>query len=377
MSEDLRRFVRDEPVSVYREGLSRRLVRTAARRPSLTFGILSLCGLLASATIVGGVIHDAQKTKRETRRLELTRRVIVAASSRAHAVDVELSELAADVHAVGAATVELLDRNATDFDRVERPLPTLQPFEASGWAPVSFEASVVTWPGKVPNTPLPPNAARLVHLERWLRACVVNSLPAADRSGSVPQQNAALTAGRSNLLRCFVGLEDGSFTQFPAREVTADPRKRPWYSMGKSDPELHWTRPVVDATKRTVRISALLGLEADGNFLGVAGCDLRVTSLAQRLQLDLEGFRQAYLVTEDGRVAVSEKLEATMLASVKDPDAPLPLPAVDDPELARRIAGSERGGSVISGDRLLVFAKLMSLPWTYVAELDRAHYELD
>jgi len=353
------------------------LVRAAARRPAVAFGLLSLCGFLASAAIVGGLIHDAQKTARQTEQLELTRRVILAATSRAHAIDVELSELAADVHAVGAATIELLERDVSDFDRSDRALPPLVPFEPSGWAPVSFEASVVTWPGKVPRTELPPNAARLVRAERWLRECLVGSLPASDRKGSVPQQNAALTAGRSTLLRCFVGLEDGSFTQFPAREVTADPRKRPWYAMGKRDPELHWTHPVVDATKRTVRISALLGLQTRGNFLGVAGCDLRVTSLAQRLRLDLEGFRQAYLVTEDGKVAVSERLEAAMLATAKDPDEPLTLPAVDDAELARRIRGTERGGSVVSGDRLFVFAKLMSLPWTYVIELDRAHYDLE
>jgi len=377
LSQDLRCFIRDEPVSVYREGLSRRLVRAAARRPGVAFGILSLCGFLASAAIVGGVIHDAHKTARQTEQLELTRRVIVAASGRAHAIDVELSELAADVHAVGAATVELLDRDANEFDRHDRPLPPLTPFEPSGWAPVSFEASVVTWPGKVPQTELPPNAARLQHAERWLRACVVNALPPADRTASVPRQNAALSAGRSTLLRCFVGLEDGSFTQFPAREVTADPRKRPWYAMSKRAPELHWTRPVADATKRTVRISALLGLESRGSFLGVAGCDLGVGSLAKKLRLDLEGFRRAYLVTEDGKVAVSEQLEASMLASVKDQDEPLPLPAVDDPELARRIAASDRGGSVVSGDRLFVFAKLMSVPWTYVIEVDRARYELD
>lgn len=377
LSQDLRSFIRDEPVSVYREGLSRRLVRAAARRPGLAFGLLSLCGFLASAAIVGGVIHDAHKTARQTEQLELTRRVIVAASGRAHAIDVELGELAADVHAVGAATVELLDRDVSDFDRRDRPMPPLQPLEAYGWAPVSFETSVVTWPGKVPQTELPPNAARLQRAERWLRACVVNALPPSDRAASVPRQNAALSAGRSSLLRCFVGLEDGSFTQFPARQVTADPRKRPWYAMSKRAPELHWTRPVADATKRTVRISALLGLQSRGNFLGVAGCDLGVSSLAKRLRLDLEGFRQAYLVTEDGKIAVSERLEAAMLATVKNQDEPLPLPAVDDPGLARRIAGSERGGSVVSGDRLFVFAKLMSLPWTYVIELDRARYELD
>jgi serine/threonine-protein kinase len=374
MADDLRCFIRDEPVSVFREGVGRQLVRAAARRPVLAMAILSLLGFLASAVIIGSVVRDAQRTARAAREMESTRRALVAVSSRAQDIDVALSDLAAGVEAIGAATVELLDRNPADFDRKPRPLPALTPFEPSGGAPVSFEASVVTWPGKSPDAEFPPNASRLTRLDRWLRECVVDSLPSADRHGSTAAQNAALVAGRSDLLRAFVGLEDGTFTQFPAREVTADPRGRPWYQMAKRDPDLHWTRPMVDATKRTVRISAVFGLTANGAFLGVAGCDLRVSSLAKKLPLDLPGFQRAYLVTEDGKIGVSATLEASVLKTVKNPDDELELPGVDDPALAAKIAGPERGGYVESGDRLLVFSKLNSPPWTYVAELEKARY---
>ena len=374
MTDDLRRFIRDEPVSVYQEGLARRLVRAAGRRPGLAFAIFSALGFLTSAGIVLAVVRDARQTERQARELEDTRRVLIAVSGRAHTIDVELSDLAAGVEAVGAATVELLERNAQEFDHRPRPLPPLSPFEPSGGAPVSFETSVVIWPGKTPNAELPANAARLTHAERWLREAVVDSLPSADRMGSVASQNAALVAGRSLLLRCFVGLEDGTFAQFPAREVTADPRPRPWYRMAAREPGLHWMRPVVDATKRTLRISAVRRMQAHGALVGVAGCDLRVSALAKRLALDLPGFRRAYLVSEDGKIAVSETLEATMLARVASPDEELDLPSVEDSALATRIAGPERGGYLESGERLLVFAKLVSPAWTYVAELDKASY---
>jgi hypothetical protein len=86
------------------------------------------------------------------------------------------------------------------------------------------------------------------------------------------------------------------------------------------------------------------------------------------------GFRKAYLVTEDGKIAVSETLATTILANVKNPDDDVVLPAVDDPELARRIAAKDAGGYVEAGDRLLVFSRMLSPAWTYVAELDKAHY---
>jgi len=203
---------------------------------------------------------------------------------------------------------------------------------------------------------------------------VVDSLPPAEQAGSVTSQNAALFAGRGKLLRAFVGLEDGSFAQFPAREVTADPRKRPWYRMGKSEPGLHWTRPVADATKRTLRISALLGLRSKNEVVGVAGCDLRIPVLGEQLNLELPGFVRAYLVSEDGRIAVSDTLEQTLLPQVTNPDESLNPPAVEPAALAERIASADRGGYLVSGERLFVFAKLISPPWTYVAELEKASY---
>jgi hypothetical protein len=319
-------------------------------------------------------VQDARRTARQARELDNTRRVLVAVSSRAHEIDVELSDLAASVEAIAAATIELLDRNARDFDHSPRALPTLVPFEPSGGAPVSFEGIAVIWPGMTPKAELPDSAAKLAHVERWLRDAVVESLPVADRAGTAASQNAALVAGRSGLLRAFVGLEDGTFAQFPAREVSADPRKRPWYSMAAREPGLHWTHPVVDATKRTLRISAVLGLRSHGSLVGVAGSDLRVSSLAKRLTLGLAGFRRAYLVSEDGRIAVSDTLERSVLPRVTNPDQVLDLPSVDDPGLAAKLAGPERGGYLESGDRLLVFAKLVSPPWTYVAELEKAPY---
>ncbi|HKP63711.1 MAG TPA: protein kinase [Polyangiales bacterium] len=374
LADDLRHFVRDEPVSVFREGPARRLVRAAARRPVLAIALLSFCGFLASVLVVAALVRDAQQTARRARELENMRRALVAVTSRAHKLDVDAGDLTADVKVIAAAAIELFDRNPSDFDYTARPMPPLSPHESYGGAAVSFEGIVVTWPGKEPSAELPASAAKLARLEPWLRDTVVDSLPQADRRGPISAQNAALVAGRGAVLRAFVGLEDGSFVQFPAREVSADPRKRPWYAMSSHDPSLHWTRPVVDVAKRTVRISALMGMRYKGAFLGVAGCDVRVSALANKLALELPGFRRAYLVTEEGEIAVSDTLEVSMLASATNPDEALDLPRLPDRALATRIAGSERGGYVESGDRLLVFAKLVSPPWTYVAELDRARY---
>ena len=128
----------------------------------------------------------------------------------------------------------------------------------------------------------------------------------------------------------------------------------------------------VVALKR-LRISAHVGVRSRGAVVGVAGCDMRVAFLARRLRLELPGFLRAYLVA-DAKIAISDTLEANMLSKVASPDEELDLPPLDDETLARRIAGNERSGYVESGKRLFVFSKLISPPWTYVAELDRKAY---
>jgi serine/threonine-protein kinase len=376
LATDIRHFIRDEPVSVFKEGLARRTVRAAARRPVLAMAILSVLGFLASVAVVGAAVRDAYQTKRAARVLENTRRVLIAVTDRAHAVDVELSDRAADVQAVAAASAELLDRDVGSFVRRDAPAPALVPTASYGGAAVSFEGVTVDWPGKPNGAAEPPSATKLTHLEPWLRQALVDALPPAARNGGIPSQNRGLREGNSALLRTFVGLEDGTFVQFPARNVATyvDARLRPWYRLGTRDQSLHWIRPVADVSHLTVRITAVLGMHSHGDFIGVAGSDMRISMLAPKLALDLPGFRRAYLVTEDGKIAVSDTLERDMLAKNTGVDEELPLPSIDVPELAQRIAREERGGYLTSGERLVVFARLISPPWTYVAELDRATY---
>ncbi len=378
MSADIRCFTRDEPVSVYREGLARRTVRAAARRPVLAMALLSVCGFLSSVAVVGAVVHDTVQVKRQARTLENTRRVLVAVTSRTQEIDVKFSDVAAGIQAVGAATVELLARDTATVEPVRWTTPVLTPLAGVGGAPASFDSMVQFWPGKSSGALPTTNATKLPRVEQWLRRTLVASLPPIDRTASVTSQNAAMSAGKSSLVRAFVGLQDGAYAQYPARTFDADydPRERPWYRTAQENEALHWTRPFADVAGKTLRISAVIGLRSDDTFVGAAGCDLRVASLVPDLALDLPGFQQAYLVMEDGKVAVSAELEKSVLATTTEHgrDHDLALPPVANAELARRIAQRDPGGYFAEGDLLFVYSRMISPPWTYVAELDRKRY---
>jgi serine/threonine-protein kinase len=377
LADDIRRFIRDEPVSVYPEGPAKRLVRLAAKWPALATALVAGVLLLAAAGVVVSLAKSAEEAQRRAYDMEGSRTVLLAVGGRAHEIDVRLSDLAATVEAMGAAALQglALDRSA----RAPSTAPLqLTPSLAYGGAPVSVEQPVADWPGKSAGAAPPPGVGPLWRIESWLRRTVESGLPASDRSGDHAARGAALLQGHGVLLRAFVGLEDGSFVQFPALDIPAghEARQRPWYRESQRDPSLHWTLPVVDVAGATVRLEAVVALKDEsGRFLGVAGTDLRVTVLAKELRLDLPGFRRAYLTTRDGRITVSETLRDQVLSQKVALDESPTLPKVDDRELTARLALGDQGGYVETADgKLLVFAKMISPPWTYVAELDAAPY---
>jgi serine/threonine-protein kinase len=378
LADDIRSFVRDEPVSVYVEGPARQLVRAAARRPAMATGIVAGLILLGAAGVIGLLAKSAGEARRQAHDMEGSRKVLVGVSRRAQMVDSRIGELAAEVQAIAGATVESLELDGGLAPL--KPPPVLKPSPAYGGALESFEQAVVTWSGMTDGVSIPVSAQKLLGVERWLERALYASLPQADRMHPETERKAALFDGKGMFLRCFVGLDDGSFVQYPARRIDPnvdhDPRKRPWYRMGLSDPTLRWTRPVVEANRHTVRLQALVGLvNPGGAFVGVGGCDMRVTALARQLGLELPGFQRAYLVGEDGKILVSEGLEAYVLAHTKDVNADVELPDVENAEIRRRIVAHEEGGYVLApGGKLIVFSRLVSPEWTYVAELDAAPY---
>jgi len=369
--------VKDEPVSVYREGPARKLVRAAARRPAVATGIVAGLVLLGAAAVIGSLARNAAQARRQAYDMEGSRKVLVAVSRRAQAIDVKLANLAAEVQAIAGASVETLELDGGAAPL--RPPPELRPSPAYGGALESFEQPVASWIDMARGAPIPLNAAKLLGTERWLKQALFASLPDAERSQAEPTKKTALFDGHGVFLRCFVGLDDGSFVQYPARAIEAsfDPRNRPWYRMAVSDPSLHWTRPIVDANRNTLRMQVSVGLSNPGGaFIGVAGCDIRVSTFAARnLELDLPGFRRAYIVGEDGKLIVSDGLEQYVLSHATDANADVALPEVENAALKARILASEQGGYLLAdGGVLVVFTRLVSQGWTYVTELDAAPY---
>jgi hypothetical protein len=380
LAEDVRRFIRDEPVSVYREGRAKRALRLAARHPIAVVAILSAVLILAAAALIASFAQSAAEARRAADDLQGLKRLLVAVHSRAHEVDVMLSDHALSLERVGAVALEILS-HATKVDPAAvgaiagAPLPALHWNDRSK-ANLSFHAGVITWAGRGQGSAAPASLPAVKRILAWQREALVAGLPPNVVSTEAAQAG-ALEAGKSPFLRIFLGLPDGAYAQFPARDLPSsyDVRKRQWYRMALASRDLSWHPPIAGPAGKTLRLPAALPIRRGPDVLGAVGLDLLVDDVAEKLLLpDMPGFVDAYLVSELGKVLVRRGLAREVLKPGVDVDADVTLPSLTIAPLAARIAGGEKGGYVAVGSRLLLFVKMVSPAWYYIAEFERAPY---
>jgi serine/threonine protein kinase len=381
LAEDVRRFIRDEPVSVYREGGAKRALRLAARHPIAVIAALSAVLILGATAVIASLAQSAATARRAADDLDGLKRLLVAVHSRAHEVDVRLSDYALSLERVGAVAGEILSHE-TKADPAavkaiaDAPLPVLRWNERSQ-AHLSFHAGLITWAGRAHGAAAPSSLPAAKRILAWQQEALVAALPAGVIAPTEAAQADALEAGKSPFLRIFLGLPDGVYAQFPARDLpdSYDARKRQWYRMALAARSLRWHPPIAGPAAKTLRLPALLPIRRGEQVLGAVGVDVLVEELAETLLLpDMPGFVDAYLVTEQRKVAVRRGLSREVLKPGVDHDADVVLPSLANAALGTRIAAGEEGGYVAAGSRLLLFVKLVSPAWYYVAEFERAPY---
>lgn len=91
------------------------------------------------------------------------------------------------------------------------------------------------------------------------------------------------------VLRQYVALENGMIGTYPGHggyPDDFDPRERPWYVEQRADRRFRWSRPHTDVTSHHALVNATMPIrDGDGNFAGVTGIDVRLTSMLRRLVL--------------------------------------------------------------------------------------------
>ena len=82
-----------------------------------------------------------------------------------------------------------------------------------------------------------------------------------------------------------------------------DGRTRPWYATGKAGSQAVLTEPYKDSTTGEILISAVARISDAGQWLGVFGGDIRLTTVADAINtLDFGGAGYAFLLSKSGNI---------------------------------------------------------------------------
>ena len=367
MADDVRRWLRDQPLEARPEGLLRRLWRTAVtyREVALAMGLLSVVG--GSTVAFGSLAAFTLSERSHSQREDAIASAVTDLADRAHLIDKEVLRWERTLEAVASAALHALRDDdvkpqayhlSTDFDDPATAPPDLEVVARYG-RPVSRSFTSFKLAPGVMASAVDEELHRLAQLDAVLPSLMERALDdVSTRFDDAP----------SPIGWIYVGTPEGVHGSYPGHggyDPSFDPRQRPWYKLSEGqDPHLiHWGNPYRDASGLGLILPCSKALvDEDDQFLGVAGMDITFGYLIRSLLVPSDRkIIEAFLLDDQGRIVVrsegSQVEDAGALALEPYPD-----PVVRDDIVAGRGDTHRRDGVLT-----MVFP-LHALGWWYVVQ---------
>jgi serine/threonine-protein kinase len=381
LADDLRRYRRGDAVRARPDNTLQRLMRWMSKhRQATLIGVLAI--LLASAAVVIWSLR-AQKQAVERARVRESRLTHFQSmvATQAHRIDrhflflegrlILLAEKAAYLIQDGVPTSIALYRN-TDYDTPGKGPSDLREVDIYR-KQISFANPVYVLAPGIDLEQARPTLAKLAPLGRDMR-WILTTGEDGGVSGPVDPRKLPLRW-------IYVGLEDGVFFAYPGKggyPPTYDPRKRPWYALGRDKKFPTWGNPYIDLQGLGLILPGTMSIrDRSDQLLGVAGIEIPFDYIIRNfLQPDAgAAVAETFLLDEQGRIVVRSQQLAERHAPGELHGA-LRLPPYPHRVIVEAVGRGESGQRElrIGGKQILVsYQRIPSLGWYYLvhAEIDR------
>ena len=211
---------------------------------------------------------------------------------------------------------------------------------------------------------------RLLPLRHALREVVLRS--SGERPGQIAPTAAAELIARKGtpIMWSHVSLEEGVIYMFPGIGFNTpgyDARTRPWYKGTIGTYGARWGAPYFDPLSGAMLPCTRALYDRAGRLIGVAGIDLRFQYVIDHLlALKRTEVRRSYLLNDRGEIVLtSVDTNRQNTGSLTKGYETKPYP---DPALQAAIKARKTGGYIEESHRLLLFSRLNTLGWYFVAE---------
>jgi serine/threonine protein kinase len=381
-AEDVRRFVRGEPVSVYPEPLPRRLWRRLSRRPAVTMSVvfaLLLAGAVTSMLSLRETLATQRAAMARSAELEA---MSTAVMNRGQQIDEQLGNVKMLVEGLAGATGTLLRASPSAGPPEQThpfgvggrlvghgpPLRGLAPHDRYGMA-VTFDQALYLYPPGADAAAVAARLPTLAPMAADFRELLLRS--AGPGPWTDDEADGLLRGGQTPVHVVYAGFEDGLLLNYPGYEPfpeAYDPRRRPWYVQARERRGPFFGAPYPDASGSAILVPCNRAVrDGEGEVLAVVGADMAMDDVAALLRIeDLEGWTRGAIVDANRRVIIdTEPNEAIELGVDLHDDqavAGAELPA----DLGEAIEATTSGW-VEREDEWVFHDHLSEIDWTYLA----------
>ncbi|MFO0760943.1 MAG: serine/threonine protein kinase [Byssovorax sp.] len=365
LADDVRRYLRNEAVSVLPEGPLHRAGRWLGKHRMATVTLLLGLGLVGAAGTIGALVSGQARIEAEHARELRASRMATASAIQTQLVDRDLTRYEASLEELAGAVQIVLSKLPPSevapyfdesFAKREGAPPDLGP-SPRYHRDVSVLAPVTSLAPGVSRDAEEPLLRSLGLVGPAMRACLLRSSGLAFRALSGAEQRALIADAGVPAYRASIVLREGITVSFPGMARSpADPREAPDLNGAEAQRGVVWGTPTAVDGEPILPATAPLHDER-GAFRGIARLEIALNKLLDRPPADdLGDAISRSLVRRDG----------TVMAEDGKHGAKVPLA----PEVARAIADGKSGTLVaeVNGHRYRYgFYPLSSLDWYYVS----------
>lgn len=385
LAADVRRFVRDEPVSVLPDPAWLRLWRRVKRHPGWVIGTLG-AGLFSSSVLAVIVLsRELAERERSSRAAEHIFALTGAVDRTARGIDAQLGRVELLLEGLARSAAEVLRRPPRGELEPLTPAQLRERWLASQHArygqEVSFERSVFVRSPQVELSEIEPVLSRLADFEPLLLNTAARSADGDAALGYSPALRRKAARERASLLWTDLAFQSGVLLVYPGNTFFPagfETRERSWYTATRDKWGPVWGSPYPDATSGALLIACSSAFpDPLGDVAGVAALHLPLADIMRSLSVsEVEGFRGSALLDGRGDVVVSEDLLDFRAGPGLHQNQALERVPFAVPEVSAAIAAGAREGRVRSASGFTVFEHLHSADWLLAVTVDGAPYGL-
>ena len=394
LAEDIRRFLREEPVIARPDPFVDKVKRWVYRNRTLAlilFLLVLLGGLLTNLYNINAQQQELEAQQKvrdfEKKQASLKEKAIIdllmATSSQSQLIGERfltykglLRGLASSAEAkltLPAEAIEVYTNEAfNQGDTSPKDLTNSKRYNRD----ISIDHAVLKFAPDVQQESFLEKTYQLASLQQDFQEVLLHSHSEEALGWSNERKRNYILEGDSPVVWAYVAIEEGIHAAYPGKgqySVEFDPRLRSWYKETTERSEKHSPKcgnPYYDVMGQGLVLPCTMALfdgKKSNKFIGVAGVDFSFQYIIESL-LDLPRFEEieSFLLDEEGRIIVS----TSDLKRNKKIDPSKELPMFKNADVVSKIKQGVSGASIrrfkIQDNDIFVLQRIPSLGWYYV-----------